>query len=193
MTTLLSLVVALLLLWLALWTVLARDAFLAVAGFVVYGLLLSLVWVRLAGIDCSAQYLHEPGDPKDGITVTVPIYALNQVAPVRAFDGNAHLLGKDSGLAAMVHVAVSDEDLLQRHSGLLQRLLEPVEIAAGIDQRALHRFRAPDQRAVLLESRDRHDADAHRKLGGFAHAGEMAAAARDCNFTIFRSSRRPCR
>ena len=51
MTTLVSGVVVLLLLWLALWTVVARDAFLAVAGFVVYGLLLSLVWVRLAGID----------------------------------------------------------------------------------------------------------------------------------------------
>jgi uncharacterized MnhB-related membrane protein len=51
MTTLVSGVVALLLLWLALWTVLARDAFVAVAGFVVYGLLLSLLWVRLAGID----------------------------------------------------------------------------------------------------------------------------------------------
>jgi len=51
MTALVSLVVALLLLWLALWTVVARDAFVAVAGFVVYGLLLSLVWVRLAGID----------------------------------------------------------------------------------------------------------------------------------------------
>jgi ATP-dependent helicase HrpA len=35
--------------------------------------------VRLGGIDCAAVYLHEPGDPKDGITVTVPIYALNQV------------------------------------------------------------------------------------------------------------------
>ncbi len=44
-------VLVLLLLWLALWTVLARDAFLAVAGFVIYGLLLALVWVRLAGID----------------------------------------------------------------------------------------------------------------------------------------------
>ncbi len=51
MTTLVGGVVTLLLLWLALWTVVARDAFLAVAGFVVYGLLLSLVWVRLAGID----------------------------------------------------------------------------------------------------------------------------------------------
>jgi ATP-dependent helicase HrpA len=35
--------------------------------------------IRLGGIDCSATYLHEPGDPKDGVTVTVPIYALNQV------------------------------------------------------------------------------------------------------------------
>ena len=51
MTTLVSGVVVLLLLALALWTVVARDAFLAVVGFIVYGLLLSLVWVRLAGID----------------------------------------------------------------------------------------------------------------------------------------------
>ena len=35
--------------------------------------------VRLGGIDCSATYLHEPGDAKDGVTVAVPIYALNQV------------------------------------------------------------------------------------------------------------------
>jgi ATP-dependent helicase HrpA len=35
--------------------------------------------LRLGGIDCAASYLHEPGDPRDGVTVTVPIYALNQV------------------------------------------------------------------------------------------------------------------
>ena len=46
-----SVVVVALLLWLAVWSVVARDAFLAVAAFVVYGLLLALVWVRLAGID----------------------------------------------------------------------------------------------------------------------------------------------
>ncbi len=39
--------------------------------------------VRLGGVDCAATYLHEPGDPKDGVTVTVPIYALNQVADER--------------------------------------------------------------------------------------------------------------
>ena len=46
-----SLAVVLLLLALAVWAVLVRDAFLAIAGFVAYGLLLSLVWVRLYGID----------------------------------------------------------------------------------------------------------------------------------------------
>ena len=39
--------------------------------------------LRLGGIDCIATYLHEPGDAKDGITVTVPIYALNQVSEER--------------------------------------------------------------------------------------------------------------
>ena len=39
--------------------------------------------LRLGGIDCEASYLHEPGDPKDGVTVTVPIYALNQVSDER--------------------------------------------------------------------------------------------------------------
>ena len=39
--------------------------------------------LRLGGIDCSATYLHEPGDNKDGLTVSVPIYALNQVSEER--------------------------------------------------------------------------------------------------------------
>ena len=39
--------------------------------------------LRLGGIDCGASYLHEPGDAKDGLTVQVPIYALNQVSDER--------------------------------------------------------------------------------------------------------------
>ncbi|HEX6704634.1 MAG TPA: ATP-dependent RNA helicase HrpA [Albitalea sp.] len=39
--------------------------------------------LRLGGVDCAASYLHEPGDPKDGVTVTVPLYALNQVSDER--------------------------------------------------------------------------------------------------------------
>ena len=39
--------------------------------------------LRLGGVDCTASYLHEPGDAKDGITVNVPIYALNQLSDER--------------------------------------------------------------------------------------------------------------
>ena len=40
--------------------------------------------VRLGGVDCAAQYLHAPGDSKDGLTVTVPLFVLNQVSDDRA-------------------------------------------------------------------------------------------------------------
>ena len=35
--------------------------------------------LRLGGVDCTATYFHEPGDAKDGVTVDVPLFALNQV------------------------------------------------------------------------------------------------------------------
>ena len=40
--------------------------------------------LRLGGIDCAASYLHAPGDAKDGVTVGVPLYALNQASEERA-------------------------------------------------------------------------------------------------------------
>jgi ATP-dependent helicase HrpA len=40
--------------------------------------------IRLGGVDCAANYLHQPGDARDGLTVTVPIFALNQVSEERA-------------------------------------------------------------------------------------------------------------
>jgi ATP-dependent helicase HrpA len=39
--------------------------------------------VKLGGVDCTASYLHEPGDPRDGLTVTVPLFVLNQVSDER--------------------------------------------------------------------------------------------------------------
>ncbi len=39
--------------------------------------------VRLGGVDCVASYLHEPGDARDGLTVTVPLFVLNQVSEER--------------------------------------------------------------------------------------------------------------
>jgi ATP-dependent helicase HrpA len=35
--------------------------------------------IRLGGVDCAATYLHEPGDARDGLTVMVPLFVLNQV------------------------------------------------------------------------------------------------------------------
>ena len=39
--------------------------------------------IRLGGVDCRAHYLHEPGHARDGVTVEVPLFALNQVDPQR--------------------------------------------------------------------------------------------------------------
>ncbi|WP_353238116.1 ATP-dependent RNA helicase HrpA [Limnohabitans sp.] len=39
--------------------------------------------IRLGGTDCTASYLHEPGDARDGVTVTVPLFVLNQVSEDR--------------------------------------------------------------------------------------------------------------
>ena len=39
--------------------------------------------LRMGGVDCLATYLHEPGDARDGVTVDVPLFALNQVSEER--------------------------------------------------------------------------------------------------------------
>jgi ATP-dependent helicase HrpA len=40
--------------------------------------------IRLGGVDCRATYLHEPGHAKDGVTVDVPLFVLNQVSEERS-------------------------------------------------------------------------------------------------------------
>ena len=39
--------------------------------------------LRLGGVDCATEYLHDPGDGRDGLTVTVPLFVLNQVSEER--------------------------------------------------------------------------------------------------------------
>ncbi|SCK43693.1 Domain related to MnhB subunit of Na+/H+ antiporter [Variovorax sp. HW608] len=51
MSVLLNLALVLLFIGLAAWTVLTRDTFAAVAGFIPYGLLLTVVWLRLVAVD----------------------------------------------------------------------------------------------------------------------------------------------
>jgi ATP-dependent helicase HrpA len=60
--------------------------------------------LRLGGVDCPVTYLHEPGDPKDGLTVSVPIYALNQVSEERCeWLVPGMLAGKVSALCKSLH------------------------------------------------------------------------------------------
>ena len=51
MTDVLNIGLSALILGLAVWTIVAREAYAAVVGFIAYGLLLTLVWVQLYGID----------------------------------------------------------------------------------------------------------------------------------------------
>jgi ATP-dependent helicase HrpA len=39
--------------------------------------------IRLGGVDCTATYLHQPGDARDGVSVSVPLFVLNQVSEDR--------------------------------------------------------------------------------------------------------------
>ena len=39
--------------------------------------------LEMAGVTMALTYHFEPGSPRDGITLTVPVYALNQIDPVR--------------------------------------------------------------------------------------------------------------
>lgn len=40
--------------------------------------------MEMAGIEMALSYQFEPGSPRDGVTMTVPLFALNQIDPVRA-------------------------------------------------------------------------------------------------------------
>jgi multisubunit Na+/H+ antiporter MnhB subunit len=88
---------AVLVLVLAVWTVVARDTFAAVVGFVAYGLLLALVWVQLAGIDVA---LTEAA-LGSGLTGAL---LLGAAARLRKTEGPAHVErpGAPTRVAAML-------------------------------------------------------------------------------------------
>jgi multisubunit Na+/H+ antiporter MnhB subunit len=71
---------ALLVLALAVWTVVARDTFAAAVGFVAYGMLLTLVWVQLQGVDVA---LIE-GAIGGGLTGAMLIAAASRLRPTEA-------------------------------------------------------------------------------------------------------------
>jgi multisubunit Na+/H+ antiporter MnhB subunit len=73
---------AMLIVAVASWTIAAREAFAAVIGFVVYGLLLALVWVRLDAVDVALTEAAIGG----GLTGTL---LLGAAARLRASEGPA--------------------------------------------------------------------------------------------------------
>jgi multisubunit Na+/H+ antiporter MnhB subunit len=92
---------ALLILALAAWTVAARDAFAAVVGFLAYGLLLTLCWVQLSGVDVALTEAAIGG----GLTGALLIGAAARLRATEAA-ARAERPGAPTRLAAAVLSAV---------------------------------------------------------------------------------------
>jgi len=80
-----------------------------------------------------------------------------QVVAVRALDLDPVVLGHGAGRRGMIDVAMGQQDLGHLNALFVDRLLQQVEVAAGIDRRSFHGLIAPDDGAVLLERRDGRD------------------------------------
>jgi len=158
--------------------------------------------IRLGGIDCGASYLHAPGDAKDGVTVTVPIYALNQVGEDRCeWLVPGMLKDKVLALVKSLHqrprsrlVPLPDyahafvEAIEFGHGSLLDALLKDVRDKTQLDiKRAdfkfeqlpphlLMNFRIDDEHGRQLGS-GRHLAALKAELGGQARSAFQALAA----------------
>ena len=63
--------------------------------------------------------------------------------------------GKHARKPAVIDMAVRHQQLFDGDTVLRRRRFQLVEVAARIDERAAHGARAPEQRAVLLQRRDR--------------------------------------
>ena len=103
MTDLLILGLTLLLLGLAGWTVVARDAFTAVVSFIAYGLLLTLAWVHLRGVDVA---LTEAAIGA-GLTGALLINAAARLRPTEAATRAEGPAASSRWLAAGVSVCVA--------------------------------------------------------------------------------------
>ncbi|MGH7786096.1 MAG: Na(+)/H(+) antiporter subunit B, partial [Candidatus Binatia bacterium] len=96
MTLVLDLPLAVLMLALAAWTIAARDTFAAVVGFVSFGLLLALVWVRLGAVDVALTEAAIGG----GLTGALLIGAVARLRPADAAAAAERPSAPVRGLAA---------------------------------------------------------------------------------------------
>jgi ATP-dependent helicase HrpA len=158
--------------------------------------------LRLGGIDCAASYLHEPGDARDGVTVTVPIYALNQVvddrcdwlvpgmleAKVNALLKSLHQKARSRLQPVAEFVAEFIELTEFAHGNLIEVLLKAVKERSQIavqrndfkpEQLPAHLFmniRVVDEHGRQL-GMGRHLATLKAELGGQARSAFQALAA----------------
>ena len=83
------------------------------------------------------------------------------VIDMRTFDRQAELFRQLRRPAAVVDVAMGEQDFLQHHALLLHRIKYQLQVSAWIDHRGFVRLFAHQERAVLLERGDRNDGDFH--------------------------------
>ena len=76
---------------------------------------------------------------------------------MRALDLHLQRVAQIGGATDMVDMAVGEPDLLDRDAGLLDRLQNFGNVPAGVDHHGLLGRLVPDDGAVLLEQRHRHD------------------------------------
>jgi multisubunit Na+/H+ antiporter MnhB subunit len=94
---------AALIMGLAVWTVVAREAPAAVVGFIVYGLLLTLVWVMLHGVDVALTEAAIGG----GLTGVLMISAAVKLRGTERAARGQHLSAATRWLAAALSAAVT--------------------------------------------------------------------------------------
>jgi hypothetical protein len=84
----------------------------------------------------------------------------------------------------MVEMAMGEQDLRELDAVLVLRLLQALEeagnVAAGIDEGGLLGGRAPDQRGVLLERRDRNDHGVEGRGHGAHHTCPLPSRGGGC-------------
>jgi hypothetical protein len=86
------------------------------------------------------------------------------IRSVRSEDRNPESFGKIRGGADVIQVAVRKQDQPRRRAQAIDRVEDALGLAARVDDRGVARLRAREDRAILLERRDRDDFEAHRRF-----------------------------
>ena len=96
-----------LILALGVWTILARDTFAAVVGFIAYGLLLTLAWVRLSGVDVALTEAAIGGGLTGALLIGAATRLRNTEAAARAETPGAFIRVLAALVAALVLAALA--------------------------------------------------------------------------------------